>query len=437
LLLLNGMFSAFSLNALGGATYFSGSVHYVLGAQALMLIPVSLAVLGQRHRFAWLMGVVLILSSFAALASGARAVYLPLMLLLPLGVWRLWRESSGLRWQHLLARVAMVVVSCVVLDVLLPGQPVSSVLFSKTALSTQTGALGASGSFTSRLQMWHQTLQIALEYPFGTGSGSFRDTLPARMKYPTVLFASAHNYYLETAATGGWLRLILLLALLGSSLWRAWRSNNWPIALGVAGLWATFAFDVTGYYPGMMMLAFAGLGMLQADPSEDAAALPRPAGSVLYWGLSGVAVGLVAWWFWPCSAAFCAFERHLGQRVSVLQAVSEHPDERHVLLEAAVGYNPQSAWVWRAKLVGATDPSKRLWLWQEMARRFPLQSPDVYLEWAKTAQSLGRRQEAREALKLGLARFPDDLIPADGPLLDLTRLEKWRTDVRALLALLE
>jgi O-antigen ligase len=432
-LLADGLYSAFSLSAFGMAMLFSGSIHYVMGAQALVLVPMALGWLRRSGRWAWLSGVLLIVAVFAALSSGARAVYVPLVIALALGAWRLWREGIGL--VRLAVGSAALIVTVVVLDTVLPFHPVREALGGKVSLSKQASDFNAEGSFTSRLQMWDQTLSIAVSHPLGTGTGSFRDTLPAFMKYPTVLFANAHNYYLETAATGGWLRLLLLVGLLGSSLWRAWRSRRWPLALGAFGLWATLAFDITGYYPGVMMLAFATLGALEVKPEGIEIFKPAPRRPpVLAWGLSAVGMLLVLWWFLPCQGAFCSLERQLGWRTGVLDdAQLATPIERRTLFEGARGLNPKSFWVDVARLRVASGDAERLWILEDITRRFPLQGPGNYLELARTALRLGRREQARRVLELGLQRFPPTLLAAGVPLQDTTLLARWVKDAQTML----
>jgi O-antigen ligase len=262
ILFVSSLYQALTLGAFGGnLIYFSGSLHYVVGAQALMLV-IPLFVLLLRNPGKWMLfiWIATIAAVFALLISGARAVYLPFVLLFVWSTWRAWRE--GVKPARIVLVTGMLAVTVGAIDVAIPFHPVQSALVGKASASLAVQGTQEGGSFSSRVQMWDQTLGMAFKYPFGTGTASFKDVLPAFQKYPTVLFANAHNYYIETAATGGWLRLIVLLGLLALTFWRALQSSSWPVALGAAGLWTTFAFDITGYFPSMMMLAFAGLGLL-------------------------------------------------------------------------------------------------------------------------------------------------------------------------------
>jgi len=264
-----GLLTTLTLAWAGLVMYFSGSSHYVAGAQALVLIPLAMVWMF-RSRWPLLSGILLTGALYLALLSGARAVYLPLTIIALLMVWRLWRE--GLALWHIGLALGVVVAAVMAIDAALPFSPFQNAWGLKASLTKQVQDVAAEGSIGSRLQMWEQTLNIALQHPLGTGNGSFRDTLAAYLQYPGILFSNAHNYYLETAATGGWLRLLLLLVILGWLLWQGWSSSAWPWALGAAGLWATLAFDVTGMYPAVMMLAFASLGALQGQVKAPLAA---------------------------------------------------------------------------------------------------------------------------------------------------------------------
>ena len=217
-----GLLTTLTLAWAGLVMYFSGSSHYVAGAQALVLIPLAMVWMF-RSRWQLLSGVLLTGALYLALLSGARAVYLPLTIIALLMVWRLWRE--GLALWHIGLALGVVVAAVMAIDAALPFSPVQNAWGLKASLTKQVQDVTAEGSIGSRLQMWGQTLNIALQHPLGTGNGSFRDTLAAYLQYPGILFSNAHNYYLETAATGGWLRLLLLLVILGWLLWQGWSSS--------------------------------------------------------------------------------------------------------------------------------------------------------------------------------------------------------------------
>lgn len=429
-----GLLTTFALAWAGFVMYFSGSNHYVAGAQALVLIPLAMVWLF-RSRWPLLSGILLTTALYLALMSGARAVYLTFVLVLTLSVYRLWREQINLPRIFVgLGLVGLIVFS---VDAALPFHPIQTALDTRTSIEKQISDASTEGSFGSRLQMWRQTLSIALQEPLGTGNGSFREVLAAYQQYPGVLFSSAHNYYLETAATGGWPRLIVLLGLLGWILWRGWNSKAWPWALGAAGLWATLAFDITGMYPAVMMLAFASLGAVYGQLEHK----PIPTSTHLLWRVPFlvIAMALAAWWYWPCQSS-CAVTRHLGYRPEVLaEAARRSGEEQKALLARAAELNPKSIWVRHAQLQYAESPQERLEALRTINQQFPLAGPWLYLQQAEVAIELGLKPEAIEALRAGLVRFPPNFKPAGIPLGNSVykQYEEWGQKAPALLEKLE
>jgi O-antigen ligase len=349
--------------------------------------------------------------------------------------------SSGVKLSRVLLVTLSLGICTAVIDLAIPFHPIQTVLGGRIDPQKQISDSQGGGSFSSRLQMWDQTLGMAVQYPLGTGNGSFKDVLPAFIKYPTVTFSSAHNYYVETAATGGWLRLIALLGLLYWAFRRGWSSNAWSTTLGVAGLWATLAFDITGYFPQLMMLAFAGLGVLVGQPDVK---VPKPAPwPILEIGLRigalATMIGMAVWWFAPCVGDRCAIDRHLGRSSDVLGALRSglNPEAQNRLLQDAERLNPMSVWVWQARLQYAETPPERLKILREIGTRFPLQHPDQYLEWAKTAVRVGDKAEAIRVLRLGLERFPPNLHPAGVPLEKVNWYADWLSEAKKMLSELQ
>lgn len=429
-----GLLTTLTLAWAGLVMYFSGSSHYVAGAQALVLIPLAMVWLF-RSRWPLLSGILLTGALYLALMSGARAVYFPLILMALLLVWRLWRD--GVRPARLVIGFASVGLVITVITVALPFPTIQAALGDKGSVARQLSDTTVEGSFGSRLQMWSQTLQIAIQEPLGTGNGGFRDVIAAYQQFGSINFANAHNYYLETAATGGWPRLIVILGLVGWILWRGWSSKAWPWALGAAGLWATLAFDITGMYPAVMMLAFASLGAVYGQLEHK----PIPAKTRLLWTAPflTIALALVAWWYWPCQSS-CAVTRHLGYRPEVLaEAARLSGNERKALLARAAELNPKSIWVRRAQLQHAESLQERLEALRAINRQFPLAGPWFYLQQAETAIELGLNPEAIEALRAGLERFPPNFKPAGIPLGDAVykQYEEWGQKAPVLLRQLE
>lgn len=440
LLLAYGLERSLILNFFGLQSYLSGSIHYMAGAQALALVPLAFAFmfrtkpLWQRGLFALL----LLASTYLAMISGARAVYLPLALIVALLVGRL--ILSGKRWFPVLGAVAVLAVSLVALDYALPTQPMMMAIGRKASVAAQVEGAGEQGVFSNRLRFWDQTLDIALAHPLGAGNGSYQAVIHSYQKYPMTWSNSPHNYFVETAATGGWLRLALLLALILWPLWRAWRSWHWPWALAAGGVWTTLAFDVTSYYPNFMMYAFLVLGAthfaVEGDRinSERVTAYSRPQ---LFAGVLSLAAaaGLALWWYLPCDGASCVTARYLGLEAKarpVLQTAAEA--ERQQILTRLRELYPESIWVLRAEQEYATTDEQRLALAREIATRFPYQHPQNYLDWAEAAEALDRPGEVAEALTLGLHYFPEDQYPYGEQRMTPERYRAWIEEAQALLA---
>ncbi len=324
-------------------------------------------------------------------------------------------------------------------DLLVPARPVTTAL-QRNVPGLAPAAVASDPDRQSRNVVWRvrmaeQTLAITAAHPQGTGVGSFPAVIHRYQRYPMLWSNSAHNFYLETLATGGPLRLLLLLAILGTAVVAGWRTERWPVALGVAGYWVTLAFDVGNLSPGFMAVGFWGLGYLLAKPAE----LPAWSRPRAIPGWLGVVVGVVAvaWWYLPCDHTDCALDRHLAFPRSVTQGfgqISEAEQDR-VLAEAAKRY-PESFWVATLTLRFAGSPERQLAAARDVAVRFPFQHPDRYLDWADFAHEAGDVAEERAALKQGLAIFYEDAWVARGRRLTgggyLRRVERMRTQLAAL-----
>lgn len=417
-LLLYGLAQALLLYAWDLQMYVSGSVLYVAGAQALLLVPPAFerAVRSQRRLVAAAAGILLATSLYLALISGSRAVYLPLIVALLLSVGRLVWVRAPLR--RLIIVALGVGVGLMAVDFLVPAHPMATAIGTKGSAAAQVEAVQSDGNFATRLQMYDQALGVALERPLGAGAGTYRDVIYAFQRYPYVAFASPHNYYLETLATGGWVRFALLIALLAVVLWRGWRRASWPLALGVAAYWMTTAFDITGTHASFMMLAFVGLGAVPGpEPEREAPGRARRVRSVVVAGQVVsvlLAVVLAAWWYLPCQGTGCLTERYLGARIKVAPVLQQDPDPS--LLAETMRLNPASLWIYQVALQASQASEERRDAARAIAERFPYSSPEHYRIWAEAALELGERAEAQEALSMGLAHFPPGLSVVQTPL---------------------
>jgi O-antigen ligase len=433
-----GLYQALSLNALAGdLIYFSGSLHYVLGAQALITaLPLYATLLRNSGKWMLLIWIGTIISFYAVMISGARSAYVPLILLVGLSAFMSWR--GGVKAIRIVMVTGLIVLFVVATDIAIPFHPVQTALKGKTNLQKQLQDTQGGGSIISRLQMWDQTFGMVLAYPFGTGGASFKDVLPAFQKYPTILWANAHNYYVELLATGGWLRLMATLCLLVWVFWVSFKTSHWYFGTGVLALWMSLAFDITSYFPGMMMLAFCGLGMVVGNVAQGLPKLvlqPKLEFAARVTAYLAIA-GLVVWWYAPCQGVQCAFDRRLGRSNEVFSLVLDKSlgdAQRRAYLDTAQRLNPKSAWVWDLRLKFAITPQQKLETWREITRRFPRQYPEQYLEWATTALITNNKPEAIRALGLGLKYFPLGLQPAGAPTVRPDSYQQSQTKMRRLL----
>lgn len=430
-LLFAGLERTLLLDLFSLTEYFSGSAHYLAGAQALLFLPLCLSTATLSTR--WPNRIVATLASAACLLlilnSGARSVYLPALVVIPLSVLRL-ALPQGKRLRAI-AIPSMALALVLALAVVLPGPTVMVPLQAKAvdvnaeilmpaheeapAVAAAPVGVVEEGGIASRLKMWEQTLHIGLSNPLGTGAGSFRNTIHAFQEHPLIGFSSAHNVFLEVFATGGWPRLIVLVLLIAVALLKGWRGSRWPIAIGSAGLWASMGFDITYQMPGIMILAFWSLGTSRGEVTIQPQGW-RQLQSVLAVVVLIVSAGTALWWFAPCSGVDCALHRHFGYRREVLAlAQSLDYEQTRRLAERAVQLNPESLWAWRLKADQAAGPEERLTAARGIAMKFPLTSPDIYLSWAEAALASNEPGEAREAIRAGLEVFPPGFSPAGVP----------------------
>lgn len=442
-LLMFGLERTLLLSAFGLTQFMSGSTHYVAGAQALVLVPLSFSsVVRPGNRWTRIVYAVLLFASlFLAMSSGARAVYLPLALLLAALVARHLMEKR--RPILVFGTLAWLAVGIAGVDAAIPQHPVALALGRGATVEAQLRSSTEYGGFAQRVRFWDQTFDIALAHPLGAGTGSYQAIIHTYQKYPMVWSASPHNYYVETVATGGWLRLGLLLVMLIQPILRAWRGRQWPWALATLGIWATLAFDVTSYYPVFMMFGFATLGATWHATMQREGILEAAKPSTRLSGMLRVAVavvclcfatGMAAWWFLPCHATSCVTQRYLGIEAKALPELRTlGPIEQEDLLSELRQLYPESVWVLRAEQSYSQTPHETLVIAREIATRFPYQHPDNYLSWANAALDLGDFDEARTAIDRGLEVFPENQYPYGDARMTRERYQTWLDDANAIL----
>ena len=430
LLLMDGVFSTVSMQLAGLQQYFSGSINYLVGAIAVAFLPVAMsrAVAGGRwgDRAMWSLAAGAAVAASAM--SGSRAVYAALLIAVVLVLWRMRGQGAppACRYRSACGRISRrgprspcpfkARRKCV--------GALLGLTFNVDMGHAPASGSEAIGAMDSRLQMWHQAVEIGLHHPLGTGFGSFSGTIRAFQLYPTINFSSAHNALLEVFATQGWVGLLLLAVLVARMLWSGWRDPMaWPFAVGTAAIWFTMSLDITWSMPVMPFVAFMGMGATQRTrlsyrrSSNDRWIHRRPLAKSLPVLILVVAVALMTYWYAPCKSQACALHRWLGFKPRATQLIMQAPEDRqkYYLVQLRRLY-PKSLWVRILERDTAEDPIAKLPIVRGIARDFPLASPQIYLEWANLALSAGRTKEARIALETGLRWFPPDASPAGIPL---------------------
>lgn len=399
-LLLVGLFTTLSLFHYGLVQYFSGSAHYLLGEQALWLVPLAFYWMLTKPRFRWAAGLLAVLSVYAVLMSGARAAYLPLALLLPALV--VFAAREGVRPLRSLGYVALVFLLVAGIDAAAPGHPVQTALLYKSEVTRRdAGNLDEGiGNIGSRITMWKLAVHMVALRPLGTGNGSYAQVFEGFMDVPEfdgVWSRSPHNYLLETLATGGWPRFFLLLVLLWPIV-RGFFSDDWPWALAAAALWTTLLFDVTGFIPGFLILAFMTLGPLLPE------AKPAPS---WVWGL-GLAAGvaLAAWWYSPCTGPECAIERYRGFPGRVRAALKAYPDRANALLVQVEKLYPESPWPLLVRIRSATSSNEKEITLRRLVEKFPYANANYYRALIRMYLESGNTEMARSWLRIARLHFP-------------------------------
>lgn len=409
-----GLQDALTLNAFHLQQYLSGSVHYRLGQVALVLVPVAVAGYSRTSR-KWLAlswWSVAFLSAFAALMSGSRGVYVPLVVIFAVSFWRLARTAA--LGPRLIVGTGSLLAAIVLTDAAIPFHPVREALTSKASLHAQEVAVRHSGSFTDRLRFWDQGLHMALSRPLGVGLGAFRSTVHAFQRFPMLWSSSPHNVFVETVATTGWLGLALLVLVLVRAFWQGWTSTRWPWALALAGIWFALSADVTADYPSIMVIAFGTVGACLGSgngsgvTSDAIGSIRRPdrrLGTVIPAMVVVAGIALSIWWFLPCSGTECVLSRWRGVEYKAVAAVRQMPDDaRPAFFARLERLYPRSLWVLQLEEAYA-PPSGKLLAARRIALAYPLESWQNYLVWANLSIQAGDVREAKRAALAGLRVF--------------------------------
>ncbi len=441
-IVLQDLQSALALNSFDLQHYLSGSVHYLLGAKALVVFaPAMVGFVRSRRR--WMIVPLWALASlgaFGALISGSRGVYAPLAVLFVVSVLRLARNG---RWRtRLMIGATLMIVVIVGVDRVLPYHPVTEALTSKASVQMQEASVSEAGAFTQRLRYWSQGMAMVRAHPLGVGLGGFRSVIHAFQRFPMVWSSSPHNVFVETAATVGWPGLILLVALLIGAFVRSWRSDQWPWALSLLGIWFTLSVDVTADYPLILSMAFAVVGACLGPVKPATVGLRRrPEAAMAEWLTTVLpvlvlvaGVGLTIWWYAPCEGTACAITRWRGIEYKVAAAAKDMPPaDRDSFLRRAERLYPASLWVLNLEEAYAPTLAQKLSLARSIATRFPLQSWKNYLTWAHLALQAEDPAQARQAVERGLDVFGPDSHRYAELRTDPAGYAQWLAEAKAIL----
>ncbi len=188
---------------------------------------------------------------------------------------------SGKRvWARALAFGAVVVVATLLLLTIEVVPPAVRFFSLESDLAAQS----------TRPVLWRTTLEGALSFPIlGVGLGTFVDWFPGVQPpgFPGMA-RHAHSDWLQLAAEGGWIAVVLVAALIVIA-WRAWREGRRGLSragsnltdaafASICAIAAHSAVDFPMRIPAVALLAVVSVG-LAVDSSEDDAPLAQRPGA--------------------------------------------------------------------------------------------------------------------------------------------------------------
>jgi O-antigen ligase len=120
-----------------------------------------------------------------------------------------------------------------------------------------------------RLELWHESVQILLNQPFGVGPGRFKDVSPTARRDADARWA--HNEFLQQGVELGWIGLVLTVLFFIWGFARSWvvPDPDIVVALGAASLAALgihACVDYVIHFPAVPLAAAAILGSAQSVP---------------------------------------------------------------------------------------------------------------------------------------------------------------------------
>lgn len=191
---------------------------------------------------------------FGMFATTSRGGILTWALLVPILLWAAYKHTKSIK------------IISYVLVLILVGYVCSS-YFLNNSIADRTFALTHDPSSHARLQLWQSTIDMALDHPLlGTGWGTFAYYYPAYrlpIEKSTAGFF-AHNDYLQFAAEGGLVAMLLLIAIMVSVLWKVKENFNQSenvrfesvaLLLGVLALFVHAVVNFIFYFSFMSVVA--------------------------------------------------------------------------------------------------------------------------------------------------------------------------------------
>jgi O-antigen ligase len=210
--------------------------------------------------------------SMALFATASRGGIATWLLLLPVLLWAGWRYTKAKWWVASIPLIALLAYA------------ISANLGADTNIAHRSYTLGQDPSTSARFLLWQSAIQMTLAHPFsGTGWGTFVNYYPA---YRSPLESTshggfAHNDYLQLAAEGGILALLLQLGVMLGLLFQLRRSlkcvadaaslESVALLLGALALFIHAVVNFIFYFAFMDILA--GLYLARATQLVESAKL--------------------------------------------------------------------------------------------------------------------------------------------------------------------
>ncbi|GGR14671.1 hypothetical protein GCM10008957_29360 [Deinococcus ruber] len=396
--------ASLSLVALGSRFYLSGSVMYIAAALAVPALSMYVALWWRQRRLLRLgSAVVAVVLLYVIGISASRAALLPTLLILGVAAWRL--HGEGANWKQLSLGLLLLLGGVALIDALVFDHAVLQAIGLKT-FDTLHKATQEGGNLETRLQMWEVAFHAFTTHPFGLGSGAYGDVFQSTQAWPVYYSRFVHNTFLETLASGGFLRFGALCWLLWQAFQHSWRSARWPVALALVGIWLNMCFDVTGNIPSTLLVAFltVGLGLganetVEIRATETSAQIRRATPTLA--ALSGLVVIAVtlAWW-WPHDIQQQAIWRGMWP-----PAIASIPSsDREPLLTRAVSRFPDSIGLQKLWIASASGSQREQRL-NTATQIIPYGDASFFLQLAQQQRQLGQSAAAAQTEALCRSHF--------------------------------